>query len=165
MADKKEKGNGHRLQIIIIILLVLILIFGLAFGGYMIFFRKDSNTASADTQNTKVLNPAASEISPFTYSLDEFLVNLSDEGGKKYIKVKIYIGYTAKDEKKISAELEEKKPILRDAINSVLRSKKSTDITTEKSVSDLKKEIINRVNPYLEYATVNNIYFYDIIVQ
>lgn len=163
MADKKEKDKG--LQIIIIILLVLILVFGLAFGGYFLFIKKDSDTASENTINSKAQNSAASEVSPYTYSLDEFLVNLADEGGRRFFKVKLYIGYTARDEKKIAKELEDKKPILRDAINSVLRSKKSTDITSQKSVDDLKKEIINRINPYFQYGTVNNIYFYDILVQ
>jgi flagellar basal body-associated protein FliL len=96
--------------------------------------------------------------------MDEFLVNLTDDGGKKYFKVKLYLGYNTKNKKNMDKELEEKKPILRDAINSVLRSKKSVDIT-QKGVEDLKKEILARINPYLESGKAENVYFYDILVQ
>lgn len=162
MAEGKEKGNG--LKIIIIILLVIIAL-GLGFGGYMIFFNKNSaNTATnSPSSNNTVIN-SANELSPYTYSMDEFLVNLTDDGGKKYFKVNLYLGYNTKNKKNMDKELEEKKPILRDAINSVLRSKKSVDIT-QKGVEDLKKEILARINPYLENGKAENVYFSDILVQ
>lgn len=166
MAEKKEKGNNG-FKIIIIVLLVLI-VFALGFVGFLVIKSKGSDKTA--NSNVQVVDPgsqgaAVTVVSTYSYSLDEFLVNLADDGGKKFFKVKMFIGYESEEEKKIGKELEEKKPILRDAVNSVLRSKKSSDITTQDKVDALKKEIINKLNPYLKNGKVNNIYFYDILVQ
>lgn len=172
MADKKEKGKGNGLKIVIIILLVIIVL-GLGFGGAYYFLYKNSENAKSNTTiaANKYVNQTmpntAIELSSYTLSMDEFLVNLADEGGKRFFKVKLFIGYepAKKKEKDMLAELEEKKPIIRDVINSVLRSKKSTDIATQQNVDDLKKELLTRIAPYFENGRVNNIYFYDILVQ
>ncbi|GLC32359.1 flagellar basal body-associated FliL family protein [Clostridium omnivorum] len=177
MGEKKEKkektkGTGDKLKLVIIILLVLVIVGGGSFAAWFIFFNK--NTAAANATNTaastqKVVvsndpNVTAYEASDYKLELDEFLVNLSDDGGKKYLKVKMILGYNTKEKKKFPAELEEKKPILRDTIIAALRNRKSTDITA-KGIEDLKKEIINRVNVNLEYGKINNVFITDIIVQ
>lgn len=166
MAEKKEKGNNG-LKIIIIVLLVII-IFILGFVGFLLV--KNASLSQNTNKTTKIVNfgeqqLAASAISTYTYNLDEFLVNLSDEGGKRFFKAKIYIGYETSNKKKMDKELEEKNPILRDTVNTVLRSKTSSDITTKEKVDALKKEIIDKINPCFTYGKVSNIYFYDILVQ
>jgi flagellar protein FliL len=171
MAEKKEKGNG--LKIAIIILLVIIVL-GVGFAGAYFFLGKNAagtyvnaNTAIPANNNENRIISNTVNVSSYTYDMEEFLVNLGDEGGKRFFKVKLFIGYepTKKKEKDMLAEFEEKKPIIRDAINSVLRSKKSTDIATQSNVDDLKKEILTRIAPYFENGRVNNIYFYNILVQ
>ena len=155
MADKKEKGKGNGLKIVIIILLVIIVL-GLGFGGAYYFLYKNpenaksNTTIAANNYVNQTMPNTAIELSSYTLSMDEFLVNLADEGGKRFFKVKLFIGYepAKKKEKDMLAELEEKKPIIRDVINSVLRSKKSTDIATQQNVDDLKKELLTRIAPY-----------------
>jgi flagellar protein FliL len=172
MADKKEKGKGNGLKIVIIVLLVIIVL-GLGFGGAYFFLNKNSEnskgTTTIPTANNlnQTMPNSAVQLSSYTYSMDEFLVNLADEGGKRFFKVKLFIGYepTKKKEKNMLAELEEKKPIIRDVINSVLRAKKSTDLATQQNVDDLKKELLTRMAPYFENGRVNNIYFNDILIQ
>lgn len=167
MAEKKEKtkGNGSLFKIILLVLLVIIVL-GIGFVGYLFMTNKNqANATVPKTASSITAENAAIEVSAYTYSLDEFLVNLSDEGGKKYFKVKIFLGYDTKKKKNMDKELEEKKPILRDAINSVLRSKKSTDLSSAKSIEDLKKEILARINPYFESGKASNIYFNDILIQ
>lgn len=178
MGEKKEKkekikGNIDKLKLVIIILLVLVIVGGGAFAAWFVFFNKNtadastSKTAAATTQKVVVTNDpnvTSYEASDYTLELDEFLVNLSDDGGKKYLKVKMILGYNTKEKKKFPAELQAKKPILRDTIISALRNRKSTDITA-KGIEDLKKEIMNRVNVNLEYGKINNVFITDIIVQ
>lgn len=166
MAEKKQKSNKG-LRIVIIILLVII-IFVLGFVGFLLL--KNGKLNQITNKSVQVVNPGnqqpvVSETSTYTYSLDEFLVNLSDDGGKRFFKAKIYIGYETEEKKKMDKELEEKIPILRDTINTVLRSKKTTDITTKDKVDALKKEIIDKINPYFTYGKASNIYFYDILIQ
>jgi flagellar FliL protein len=157
--EKKEKS----LNMIIVILLVIIIVglLGLAAGFYF-FSIKGNNTSAMNTNTTKTSTTSENKgVSTLTFAVDDFLVNLSDEGGKRYIKVKVFVGY---DNAKLSKELETKKPIIRDAANSVLRAKKTTDFT-EKGTEDVKKELLTRINPILSEGKANNIYFYEILIQ
>ncbi len=59
-----------------------------------------NNTNAINSQQTNNgMYPQQVVVSSKTYSLDEFLVNLADEDGKRFVKAKIFIGY---EEKKIS---------------------------------------------------------------
>ncbi|ADG00347.1 flagellar basal body-associated protein FliL [Clostridium botulinum F str. 230613] len=139
----------------------------------MLFAKNKKNANSANqmpVNNTNVINSQQTNdgmyqqqvvVSSKTYSLDEVLVNLADEDGKRFIKAKIFIGY---EEKKLSKELETKKPILRDAVIGVLRSKKAADINP-KNIDKIKVEIINKISPMLEKGRISSIYFDDLIVQ
>lgn len=171
MSEKNVEKKGGKFKKIIIIVVALVVIGGGAFGGYMLFEnnKKKANNANQAPVNN-VINPQQTNngvypqqvvVSSKTYSLDEFLVNLADEDGKRFLKAKVYIGY---EEKKLDKELETKKPILRDTVISVLRSKKAADINP-KNVDKIKAEIINRISPMLEKGRINSVYFDDLIVQ
>jgi flagellar basal body-associated protein FliL len=165
MSEEKKEKKGGKLKIILIVLLIIIAVGGGAFAGYYFFSKLNNNSAKTNalpvqtTANTT--NVATSVVSGRTYSVDDFLVNLADEDAKRYLKVKVYLGY---ENKKMDKELDTKKPIIRDTINSVLRAKKSTDFTA-KGTEDMKKEILQRLNPLFTNGQLDNIYFYDIIVQ
>ncbi|KOA21004.1 flagellar basal body-associated protein FliL [Clostridium homopropionicum DSM 5847] len=156
--EKAEGSKGNILKIIIIILLIAVLIAGGTAAGYIFA------TKMKPSQTTTATNQAAVNIK--TFSLDEFLVNLKADNTSGYLKTKIYIGYDGdnKDYKNLPTELEDKKPILRDAVNSILRNKKTTDFN-EAGVEQIKKEIKDRINPLLKEGQIENVYFYDIIVQ
>lgn len=175
MENKNEKKSGGKLKFIIIgIVAVVVLGAGGYFGYNKFFASKEHETkktvvpqqqvaaqqvqGQTPVQNTTYLQQVVSEK---TFDLDEFLVNLADEDGKRYLKVKISLGY---DGKKLDSELEEKKPILRDAIISVLRTKKAADVSA-KGVDNIKMEIIQRININLTKGQLNNIYFNNLLVQ
>ncbi|WP_080952908.1 MotA/TolQ/ExbB proton channel family protein [Clostridium tetani] len=73
----------------------------------------------------------------------------------------IQLGY---ENKRLAKELEKKKPIILDTINSVLRSKKSTDFN-EKGVDKIKLEILNRVNTAFQNGRCETVYFTELIIQ
>lgn len=150
--DKSSKGNIFK--IVIIVLLSLIVVGGAAFGGMYIASKK---APSADAKSEKAV-----EVTEVTYSLDEFLVNLLDEDGRRYLKVKVFIGY--EDNKELSAEVEAKKPILRDVLNTSFRSKKTTDFGAT-GVDAIKEQLIVSINSVLTKGKVSHIYFNDILVQ
>jgi flagellar basal body-associated protein FliL len=170
MAEKKEKVKkedrmkigGTFFKIILVILLILI-VASLGFVGYMLASKKTpvviSNTTAVDSTVT------ASNASPYTYSLDEFLVNLADNGGKSYLKIKVSLGYDAKNKKDMDKELAAKTDQIRDAIIGVLRSKLSTDLNTQTGVDQLKKDILAKVNPLFESGKANSVYINDILIQ
>ncbi|MBN4049321.1 flagellar basal body-associated FliL family protein [Clostridium estertheticum] len=152
MSDNAKKGNV--LKIVIIVLLILVVVGGAAFGG-MYFASKKSGTATANT--AKVV-----ETNEVTYSLDEFLLNLMDEDGKRYLKVKVFIGY--EDNKALTAELEAKKPIIRDVVIATLRAKRTTDFSAT-GIDSIKNQLIASINPVLTKGKIAHIYFNDILVQ
>jgi flagellar FliL protein len=153
--NKEDKGNkGNIFKIIIIVLLLLIVVGGAAFGG-MYFAGKNGSSATEKADK-------APEVIEVTYSLDEFLVNLSDEDGRRYLKVKVFIGYEENEE--LTAELETKKPIIRDLVNTSLRAKKTTDFSAT-GVDTIKNELIASINPVLTKGKISHIYFNDILVQ
>ncbi len=158
MSEKTKKGNkegkGNIFKIIIIVLLSLIIVGGAAFGG-MYFAGKNGSSTTAKSAK-------AEEVPELTYSLDEFLVNLSDEDGRRYLKVKVFIGY--EDNKNLTVELDAKKPIIRDVVNTSLRAKKTTDFSAT-GVDTIKNELIASINPVLTKGKISHIYFNDILVQ
>lgn len=179
MSEKTAKeGKGKKsFKTVIIVIVIILAICGGAFGGYMLV---NKNIIGASGNNTQAVNNNISQvpagqiasqvpvngvvqpvISEFTFELGEFLVNLSDEGEKRFVKANIYIGYS---NKKLAKELEGKTPMLRDAINSVLRAKKAKDFT-QKGTEDIKLEILNRINPMFKEGRCESIYFNEILVQ
>lgn len=181
MENKKEKKGGSKVKIILIAVVAILVVGAGGYFGYTMFLKDKGTSAKTAAKTTQqvVIQQAQQQtgaagqqtvqnatylqqvVSAKTFGLDEFLVNLADEDGKRYLKVKVFLGY---DNKKLDAELEEKKPILRDAIISVLRTKKAADITP-KGVESIKLEIIQRINPLLEKGQLNNVYVNDILVQ
>jgi len=159
MADgeKKTTSKGNVLKVAIIVLLSIILLGGGIFAGYYIAY-KDKTTET-------YIKPVSTGITQKTFSLDEFLVNLKSDGTSRYLKTQIYVGYAdVKENKELQAELENNKAILRDAVNTVLRSKKPEDFS-EAGVEKMKEEIKNKINPLLTKGQILDVYFYEIIVQ
>lgn len=166
--EKKKKGG--LIKKVLIVVLVLLCVSSGAFAGYMFFQSNKGSTKStsavtqqqtAQSSQNKQSNSAQQIVSSKTYSLDEFLVNLSDEGGQRYLKTTVYVGY---ESKKLDSELADKKPMLRDAVISVLRTKKAADFSA-KGIEDIKSELISRLNPMLSKGQLTTVYFYDILVQ
>lgn len=149
-------------------------------GGYFGYskFAKDKGTqktaaTTAQTAQTTAQTQAKANqnqnqsyleqiVSEKNVGLDECLVNLADEDGKRYVKTKIFVGYDKNS--KLETELTEKKPLIRDAVIAVLRSKKAAEITP-KNMDNLKMELIQKINPLLKKGQINNVYFSDLLVQ
>lgn len=173
MENKKEKKGSSKVKVIAIIVVVLLVVGVGGYFGYSMFLKDKEETSKKTTHTTQQIpvqqipqaainaNYLDQVVSEKTFELGEFLVNLADEDGKRYLKVKIYLGH---DEKKLDEELEAKKPVIRDAVISILRTKKAADITP-KNMNNIKLEIIQRINVMFKEGQLNNVYFYDILVQ
>lgn len=140
--NSKHKKNPW---IFVVIFLLLIITAGGSYIGYSIIAK----------------NKAASPKTEITYSLDDFLVNTADIGEKRYIKTKIFIGYT---DSKLTSEIDTKKPILRDTVNRILYSKKASEMN-EAGLEKMKSEIKDELNKSLIKGKIDNIYYYDVLLQ
>lgn len=160
-ATKKQDKKGNGLKIIIIILLALVLIAGGIFGGYFISSKlKDKNVSETKVESSEKIVQDEK-----TFALDEFIVNLNEKDSTRYLKAKIHLGYVqTKEIEKFEEELNDKKYILRDTVNTVLRSKKIQDMQ-EPNLKKIKEEIKNKINPNLNKGQIKDVYFSEIIVQ
>lgn len=140
--NTKRKRNP---LILIIIFMLLIIIAAGGYFGYTIMAK----------------NKAAAPKTEITYSLDDFLVNTADIGERRYIKTKIYVGYT---ESKLTEELDAKKPILRDSVNCILYSKKADEMN-QAGLEKMKAEIKDKLNKLLTKGKIENVYYYDVLLQ
>lgn len=173
MENKEKKKSGVGVKVILIVFFLVAAVGVGVFFGYSKFLgdkstksnENDTNSYAAQTQTQTQSGQNSSYlqhvVSAKTFNLEEFTINLADEGGKNYLKVNVYLGY---DSKKLTEELTEKTPIIRDAIIEVLRTKKVEDIS-DKNMDNIKIEIIQRINPMLEKGKINNVYFSDILTQ
>ena len=157
--EKKENKGGNFLKIVIVVLLAVLLIGGGIFGGYYV-------STKLNSQKVKVNVVQSEKVNKRTFALDEFLVNLKPENSTpRFIKAKIFVGYNReKQDKKFEEELTDKKSILRDSINAILRNKKAEDFNGD-GIEKIKDEIKKKVNPFLKKGEVSDVYFSDILIQ
>ncbi|GAA0724122.1 flagellar basal body-associated FliL family protein [Clostridium malenominatum] len=169
MSEKKvEKSGGNKLRIILIILCLIVIIGGGTFGSYLVLSKKNNNGNNQGNINVNMNNnnfnnnnmyrPAVSE---YTYDLGEFLLNLSDADARRFLKARIHVGF---NNKKMLKELEAKKAVILDSVNTVIRSKKHTDFSPE-GTEKIKVEILNKINPMFKEGLCDNVYFTEILVQ
>lgn len=146
-----ENKKGGALKILLIIVLALVVIAGGIFAGYKFAMKSAPKTTTIKVQNLNKL----------TYGLGEFVIKLADTDSDRYLKVKISLEY---NDEKFKEELDKSNTQIRDAVNTLLMSKKVTDIKAQ-NLNKLKKDILDKINPILTTNQVTNIYFDDIIVQ
>ena len=152
MSEKPKKGN--KFQKVIIVLLLLIVVGGGTFAA--MYFLGGKSIISTPTSSK------AKAVTEVTYSLDEFLVNLLDDGGLLYLKTTVFIGHEENTD--LTTEIKTKLPIIRDTVNTYLRSKKSVDFS-DTGVTAIKKDLITRLNPVLTKGKISNIYFNSIVIS
>ena len=159
-AEKKPSKVGGIFKVILVVFLAVILLGGGVFAGYMVASKANPRGVAINIVQQETLNLK-------TFGLDEFLLNLkSDDNSSRYLKTNISIGYAdVKENKELEGELKDKKAIIRDTINSVLRSKKKEDFATNEQVEKIKKEIKDKINPLLQKGQIYNVYFSEIIIQ
>ncbi|WP_051623640.1 flagellar basal body-associated FliL family protein [Clostridium hydrogeniformans] len=150
MSEVKTENKKSKVGVTIIVVLLLIIIGG---GGFM-WYKMQALNAGA-SQNSK--------IEEGKFGLNEIIVNLADEGGKKYIKIKPVLGYNSSN-KELEGEFATKDHVLRDITIAILRGKTSKDLNP-KGEEELKKEMLQKLNPVLDKGKLTNVYFTDFLIQ
>ena len=177
MADKnneevvvEKKSGGNMILIVVIVLLVLLLVGG---GAVAYFLLSGSDEAAmADTtspqtksmQNTKKRTKRSTDyltVGPM-YPMNQFIVNLLSENGSRFLKTTVNLEM---DKPELSAELDKKKPLIRDIIIRTLSSKTFEEVSTIKGKDRLKDEIVSKINDVLADGQIKNIFFTDFVVQ
>lgn len=170
--EKKEKKSGSSLVLIIIIVLLVLILVG---GGLAAYFLLSDNSANQPNMQQTQQQPQSKqmkrakvsrnsdliEIGPI-YPLDQFIVNLLSEGGTKFLKVKMDLELSGPE---LTAELDKKKPLIRDIVIRTLSSKTFQEVSTNRGKEKLKDELVDRINAVLADGQVKNIFFTEFVVQ
>ncbi|OOM75032.1 flagellar basal body-associated protein FliL [Clostridium puniceum] len=155
----KAKENGENSSktnkgvLIILFILGLVVLGGAAFGGVYLFMKTKSTVESQEViiENTYM-------------ELKEFTVNLGDEGGKRFFKGEISIGYD-KSKEKLAEELKGKEVVIRDDIIFYFRSQKADYINNIENAENMKKQLIDAINKDLTKGKITDIRFKSMIIQ
>jgi len=196
--DLEEKGGGKKGSPIMLILIVALLSAGITFAVVKFLLapkppanqtevKKDEGKKVEETtkENTKKTeeekqNADNGEVTDLAeggdtttqkgvLSLNEFIVNLNDPIGRRYIKVNLKLELSKKEyEDKIRSD-ELLIPQIRDVIFLILSSKSYDDLRTVSGKLTLKQEIIAKVNEVLNKRfgedVVTNCFFTDFVIQ
>ncbi|MGX2983478.1 flagellar basal body-associated FliL family protein [Helicobacter sp. 23-1045] len=174
MAEEQQQpsGGGKGKIIVIIIVVLLLLIAGLVVA-FMFLTQTPEESAQAvagnsnapqQTQTSNVMgetNARYLRIGPI-FQLDQFIVNLLSQGGRRYLKISIGLEMTTAN---LENELNAKRALVRDIIIGILSSKSPEDISTTRGKDKMKEEIVQRLNENLVDGKIRNVFISDMAIQ
>ena len=154
--------------LIILIGVVMVLMLGLG-GGLFVMWNKlsametrSSSTAEDAEQGDQDSSVPVDKLLGPIFSLDTFIVNLADKGGKRYLRMTIDLEL---DSGALGSEVNKRLPQVRDSILTILPTKRFDDISSAKGKTALRDQMLERINGLLARGRVTNIYFKEFVVQ
>jgi len=130
-------------------------------NGVLVWKVLSNASADAKTAEPKEVVKAEKEESGLMYQLDPFIVNLFDERGVRYLKVRLDIELWDITEE----EMAKKDPKVRDSLIVLPSSKKYEGIGSLEGKARLREEILFRLNRILGEGKAKEVYFKDFVVQ
>lgn len=154
-AAAPKKGKSKLLLIIV----ALIVLLGGGGAGAWWYMGKKAEAASAA--------PAEEPATPPGFiTLDPFIVNLADPGGRRFLRISLRLLVKSEEEAK---ELGEKELVLlkaRSAVLELLATQKSEDLQTPEGKTELKKQIAERATEaFGGHTEVTDVLFAEFVVQ
>lgn len=156
-----KKGGIPKIAVIAGILLVQIVVSYLL--QKTLFFKDVAGTheAAAASHKTEKVEAKEEEEAPVVM-LDEIVVNPADTGGRRYLAVTVGLQVRGLEADK---KIEKKKPLIRDALISLLSSKPFGELARIGYRDSLKVEIRAAANHQLRDSTVTGIVFTGYVLQ
>ncbi len=149
-----EKKKGVSKKFLVIIAIVILILAGGGFFAYSMLF-SDKGDVSDEESDKKAV-----ETKPVLFSIDPFVVNLTNHG--RYLKITLQ--FELIDETHEEA-VRQKIPNLRDIIITILSSKSVKSVSGVEGKFQLKDEILLRANNTVGKDVFKNLYFTDFVMQ
>jgi flagellar FliL protein len=161
--EKEPKGSKKSPIKWIIFPIIFLLLAGGAYFGWTIFL-KNPGEKSKDNDKISEQKCTAEEDAGFGqyFSMNDFIVNLNDLSGKRYLKTKIELEFVQEEMKE---ELHARLAQLRDMTLLLLSSKTIDEIQNIEGKMELKNELIMRINQVLKKGKIRNLYFTEFVIQ
>ena len=151
-AAPAKKGKS---KLLLIIVAVIVLLGGGGAGAWW-YMGKKAEAASAEEPATP----------PGFITLDPFIVNLADPGGRRFLRISLRLLVKSEEEAKA---LEEQELVLlkaRSAILELLATQKSEELQTPEGKTELKKQIAERAAAaFGGHTEVTEVLFAEFVVQ
>ena len=160
--QEKEKGDGKKegkkagKGFNKLLLLIPVAVVALAAGGYYGYTLLSPGKGKAGMAG----GSAGSEKKAVLFSLDPFVVNLSEPG--RYLKVTMQFEIAGEPRQEF---ITEKVPILRDVIITLISSQSYEYASSPEGKIQLKDEILLRTNQIFGKEVFRNLYFTDFVMQ
>ncbi len=150
-------------KVLIIVILSSVVVLGGLGAGFFIMWQK---LASLGVQNVQASAKEAEKkaeagMGP-TFHLDPFIVNLADEGGKRFLRVTMEL--EVKNAEMVK-QVEDHLPKIKDSILMILPTKKYAELHTVEGKIALRQQIMKKINGFLKEAPVTHIYFTEFVIQ
>ena len=149
---------------ILIILIGVMMVFVLGLGGglFMMWNKLSAMETQAQSPSDQDASVPVEELLGPIYPLDTFIVNLTDKGGKRYLRITIDLEL---DDEELESEVAKRLPQVRDSILTILPTKRFEDISSAKGKTALRDQMLERINGLLARGQITNIYFKEFVVQ
>jgi flagellar FliL protein len=157
-AETPPKSFGT-LKLIIAGVVIIILAAGLSFGVAMFAFK---SIAKEEPAKGDGYGKVKSETLGTTFEAGEYITNLANEGGGRFIKIKIVLAFP---DPKMVEEIENKIPEIQHNINIVLRAQKAEDLAKPKAMEKLADTLKTNLNGLLLKGNISSVYFTSFVVQ
>lgn len=146
-----KAGKGKKRLLFLVVPAVLLA----AGGGYYAWA-----TLSGGAKGRAARPGVAAHAKPLLFSMDPFVVNLSEPG--RYLKVTMQFELSDAAAEPLATE---KMPILRDAVISLIGSQPYDLVASPEGKLHLKEEILVRANAAAGREIFRNLYFTDFVMQ
>jgi flagellar FliL protein len=151
--------------ILIVVIAVAVLFVGAVGGGFYMMWNKLADLDALVRPEEEEVEETAEdglEAMGAMFPLETFIVNLADEKGKRYLRVKMQLELKAGEPVET---LENRLVQVRDIILMILPTKQFHEIRSVDGKTQLRQEIMDRLNALLKKEAINNIYFTEFVVQ
>jgi len=146
----------------LLITILLILTIGLTAGFFMMWNKLSAMTIPGHTATGGQNLQAQAEKPGPLFSLDTFIVNLSDEGRSRYLRVTMDLELAESTD---AGQLKDRLSQIRDSILMILPSKHFEEIAGMEGKMALRNEIMAKLNSLFTKNVVTNIFFTEFVVQ
>ncbi|MDX2455002.1 flagellar basal body-associated protein FliL [Desulfosarcina sp.] len=148
--------------VLIIIISVAVLFMGMMGAGFFILWNKISQVPVDPSKVAEMSVEEEENVIGPLYPLNTMIVNLSDDGGKRYLRVTMALELS--DPESVDT-IESRLPQIRDAVLMILPTKTYDDVSTTDGKIALRNQIMEKINTLMTKGRVNNIYFTEFVVQ
>jgi len=146
----------------IFIIMIGVLLMVAMGGGFFILVGKISSLEASMVKSDDGSEQEGLEAVRPIFSLDTMIVNLADQGGRRYLRVALQT--ELKTEASIG-KLNDRLPQVKDALLKILSSRRFDDVNSTEGKNLLRDELIAKLNEILKDESVSNIYFTEFVIQ